>query len=161
VTARELISLLLRRWYVVLLCGALTLASMLLLLDRPSAYFAEFEVVLLPPLEATNTNTLRRDPYGITPMAGLMVVEFNRGKHPLDMSTTETTLYGEELTRGHRVRMRNIGNQWEPVYRDPVIDVRSSIPTRTGCCRRCGGSGTSSPTSCADARRRWGSVPPR
>jgi hypothetical protein len=128
VTAGELISLLLRRWYVAMLCGALTAAGALVLLERPPVYFAQFELALLPPLEPTNPNTLHRDPYGITPMAGLMVVEFNRGKHPLDMSTTETTLYGEELTRGHRVRMRNVGNQWQPVYRDPVIDVQVVDP---------------------------------
>ncbi|MFD4327816.1 hypothetical protein ACFWQC_24510 [Nocardioides sp. NPDC058538] len=123
-TALELVGLLLRRWYVVVVCALLTLGGSLVLLDRPPVYFTQFEVVLLPPKESVNPNTLREDPYGMVPMAGLLVEEYNQGRHPLNMSTTETTLYGEGLSRGERVRMRNVGNQWLPIYTNPVIDVQ-------------------------------------
>lgn len=124
VTALELVGLLLRRWYVVAVCALLTLGGALVLLDRPPVYFTQFEVVLLPPKESVNPNTLREDPYGMVPMAGLLVEEYNQGHHPLNMSTTETTLYGEGLDQGERVRMRNVGNQWLPIYSHPVIDVQ-------------------------------------
>lgn len=124
VIALELVGLLLRRWYVVAVCALLTLGGSLVLLDRPPVYFTQFEVVLLPPNETVNPNTLREDPYGMVPMAGLLVEEYNEGHHPLNMSTTETTLYGEGLDRGERVRMRNVGNQWLPVYPNPVIDIQ-------------------------------------
>ncbi|MEU6138168.1 hypothetical protein [Nocardioides sp. NPDC047086] len=123
-TALELVGLLLRRWYVVVACTLLTLGGAVVLLDRPPVYFTQFEVVLLPPKESVNPNTLREDPYGMVPMAGLLVEEYNQGRHPLNMSTTETTLYGEGLERGERVRMRNVGNQWLPIYNNPVIDVQ-------------------------------------
>lgn len=123
--------LLLRRWYVVAICVALTFAGSLLLLHRPPVYFTQFDVVLLPPLESVNPNTLRQDPYGMVPMAGVLVEEYNRGHHPLDMSTADTTLYGEGLERGERVRMRNVGNQWLPIYNHPVIDVQVVDPSRT------------------------------
>lgn len=127
-TARELVGLLLRRWYVVAVCVFLTLGGSLVLLDRPPVYFTQFEVLLLPPKESVNPNTLREDPYGMVPMAGLLVEEYNHGHHPLNMSTTETTLYGEGLDHGERVRMRNVGNQWLPVYSHPVIDVQVLAP---------------------------------
>lgn len=127
-TALELVGLLLRRWYVVVVCALLTAVGGLLLLDRPPVYYTQFEVVLLPPNETVNPNTLREDPYGMVPMAGLLVEEYNEGHHPLNMSTTETTLYGEGLTRGERVRMRNVGNQWLPIYDHPVIDVQIVDP---------------------------------
>lgn len=130
VTAAELIRLLVRRWYVVVFGVALTVGATAQLLERPPVHFTQFEVVVLPPLEPMSPNTLRQDAYGMVPMAGLMVEEYNQGRHPLNMSTTETTLYGEGLRRGHRVRMRNIGNQWEPVYQDPVIDVQIVDPHR-------------------------------
>lgn len=127
-TALELVGLLLRRWYVVVVCAALTLGGAAVLLDRPPVYFTQFEVVLLPPKESVNPNTLREDPYGMVPMAGLLVEEYNQGRHPLNMSTTETTLYGEGLDQGERVRMRNVGNQWLPIYSNPVIDVQVVDP---------------------------------
>ncbi|MFE6510052.1 hypothetical protein ACFVDI_13215 [Nocardioides sp. NPDC057767] len=123
-TALELAVLLLRRWYVVAVCALMTLGGALVLLDRPPVYFTQFEVVLLPPNETVNPNTLREDPYGMVPMAGLLVEEYNQGRHPLNMSTTETTLYGEGLEQGERVRMRNVGNQWLPIYSHPVIDIQ-------------------------------------
>lgn len=131
VTALELVRLLLRRWYVVVVCALLTLGGAVLLLDRPPVYFTQFEVVLLPPKESVNPNTLREDPYGMVPMAGLLVEEYNQGRHPLNMSTTETTLYGEGLDQGVRVRMRNVGNQWLPIYNHPVIDVQVVDPDPT------------------------------
>ncbi|MDQ4110811.1 MAG: hypothetical protein M3306_06890 [Actinomycetota bacterium] len=127
-TALELVRLLLRRWYVVAVCALMTVGGSLVLLDRPPVYFTQFEVVLLPPKESVNPNTLREDPYGMVPMAGLLVEEYNQGRHPLNMSTTETTLYGEGLDQGVRVRMRNVGNQWLPVYNHPVIDVQVVDP---------------------------------
>ncbi|MEI7057903.1 hypothetical protein WBG06_18910 [Nocardioides sp. CCNWLW239] len=130
-TALELVGLLLRRWYVVAVCALMTLGGALILLDRPPVYFTQFEVVLLPPKESVNPNTLREDPYGMVPMAGLLVEEYNQGRHPLNMSTTETTLYGEGLDQGVRVRMRNVGNQWLPVYNHPVIDVQVVDPDPT------------------------------
>lgn len=99
------------------------LAAMLSL-HRPPVYFTQFDVDVLPPPQAVGNNKLQADPFGLAPVAGLLVEEFNHGHHPVNMSTTLTTLYGEGEYSGYRVRMRNEGNQWQPVYQHPVIDVQ-------------------------------------
>lgn len=127
-TARDLISALLRRWYVVLVGAALTVATGLMLLRSTPVYFCEFDVTVLPPQEATSQNNLRGNSYGLVPMAGLLVTEFNNGKHPLDMGTKNTTLFGERQFEGYRVRLQNEGDQWGRQYPRPVIDVQVVDP---------------------------------
>lgn len=127
-TARDLISALLRRWYVVTIGAALTLAAALVIVPARPVYFSEFEVAVLPPQDATWQNTLHGDTYGLVPAAGLLVVEFNKGEHPLDMGTKHTTLVGEGQFEGHRVRLQNEGNQWVRLFPDPVINVQVVDP---------------------------------
>ena len=130
-TTRDLIHLLLRRWYVVAAGVSATLLVALVTLRPTPIYFTQFDVVLLPPPMTVQNNNLRTDPFGLAALAGVLVEQFNRGHHPVDMSTTLTTLYGEGDYDGYRVRMRNAGSQWQRVYPDPAIDVQVVNPDST------------------------------
>ena len=128
-TAVELIRALLRRWYVVLLGVLLTAAVGATAAHERTVYYTHFEVVVLPPQEPPNPNTLRSGPYDLVPMAGVLVSAFNGGERPLQMSTSETTIYGEGMRRGHLVRLRNGStSQWRPMFDRPVIDVQVVDP---------------------------------
>ena len=60
----------------------------------------------------------------MTPLAGLIVADFNGIHRPLLTSSSETTLFGQGVRQGVMVRMPNQGNQWQPVYASPNIDVQ-------------------------------------
>jgi hypothetical protein len=136
VTSRELLGVVLRRWYLVLAGAALSFALLYVSVSQPTLHWTQFEVLVLPPVESVNPNNLQEAPYGITPMAGLLVAEINDGNHPLQMASSGTTLYGEGLRSGWEVEMRNVGSQWQPVYDAPVIDVQVVDPDPDEVARR-------------------------
>ena len=123
-TVRDLVGVLLRRWYLMLLGAGLSFAALFVSVQQPPIFWTQFEVVVLPPVESVSPNSLQDASYGITPMAGLIVAELNGGEQPRQFGSSSTTLYGEGERQGHRVRLRNIGTQWQPVYDAPVIDVQ-------------------------------------
>ncbi|WP_426241936.1 hypothetical protein [Nocardioides sp. LHG3406-4] len=138
-TARDLASLLLRRWYLMALGAAVSVGALVVSVQQPPIFWTQFEVVVLPPVESSNPNNLQDASYGMTPMAGLLVTELNDGRQPRQFGSSSTTLYGEGQREGYRVRLRNIGTQWQPVYDAPVIDVQvvdSDPDTVTGTARR-------------------------
>lgn len=124
-TVADLLRVLLRRWYLVLVGAALSLAAVYVTTHQAGVYWTRFEVVVLPPIErVTNPNSLERGPYDLTSLAGAVVTQFNDGRHPQQMSTADTTLYGEGMRAGSAVRLHNAGSQWMQIHDRPVIDVQ-------------------------------------
>ena len=124
-TVRELLAILFRRWYLMTLGATIALAAVFVSTHQPGVHWTRFEVVFLPPVErVANPNSLERGPYDLTSMAGAVVTEYNAGRHPQQMSTAGTTLYGEGMRSGAAVRLHNSGSQWMQVHDRPVIDVQ-------------------------------------
>lgn len=123
-TARELVRLLLRRWYVMVVGAALTLGAMSQVWSAPGLYWTQFDVVLLVPQSERFPNNIEDPRLSITPMAGLLVTEFNGDERPRQLASSSTTLYGEGVRSGHLVRLPNRGSQWLPIYSSPTIDVQ-------------------------------------
>lgn len=123
-TTAELVRLLLRRWYLSVAGAACSLVVLVLAVQQPPVYFTQLDVVVLPPAETSQTNTLRDGPYLLAPLAGLIVDAVNGGLQAQTTATDSTTLYGEGVLNGSRVRLRNRGTQWQPVYDAGVIDVQ-------------------------------------
>jgi hypothetical protein len=124
VTTAELVRTLLRRWYLTAAGALLTCAVLWVAVQQAPVYFSQVDVVLVPPAEARLTNTLRDGPYLLAPLAGLVVADLNEGADVPVTATADTTLYGEGVEEGDRVRLRNRGTQWRPVYDTGVIDVQ-------------------------------------
>ncbi len=123
-TSRELLRLVLRRWYLVLL-GALVSAVMLgVIWKQPGLYWTQFDVVVLAPTTKLNPNNIEDPRFSMAPMAGVMVTELNGDKRPRLLASADTTLFGEGLREGVRVRLPNTGSQWLPMYNRPRIDVQ-------------------------------------
>lgn len=128
-TSRDLLRLVLRRWYIVLLGAVLTVVVLEVVSHRPGVYFTQYEVVLLPPVNETTPNKIFDPGYGMTPMAGLLVSAYNNGVPQPLLGSAQTTLYGEGLARGSRVSLPNAGSQWQPLHTRPSIDVQVVGPT--------------------------------
>ena len=128
-TARELIILVLRRWYFMLLGAALSVGAVYAATHQPGVYWTQFNVVLLGPIEDMYPNRMEDPYYALAPMAGVLVADWNRESPPKLMASGETTLFGQGRTSGVQVRMPNQGSQWRPMYSSPVIDVQVASET--------------------------------
>lgn len=128
-TSRDLLLVVLRRWYLMLLGAVLTVAGLYVAMHQPGVYFTRYEFVLLPPQTETYPNRFEDPHYGMTEMAGLVVTDFNAGKREPLIGSADTTLYGEGLHNGSRVRLPNNGSQWQPLYTKPNIEVQVVGPS--------------------------------
>jgi hypothetical protein len=122
-TSRGMIALLARRWYLLLLGAALTMAGTYVTIQRPGVYWTGYNVVVLAPTEKYYDNQLVDAHHDMARVAGVFVREYN-GTHPgLLTASSDTRLYGEGERSAVQVRMANQGSQWKPLYPVPVIDV--------------------------------------
>lgn len=123
-TSRELLRLMLKRWYVILLGGAITLAVIWPVVHRPGVYWTQFSVMLLPPTYEYFPNQLENPQYSLAALAGVIVTDLNGQHQPLLTASSDTTLFGEGQRSGTQVRLPNQGNQWTPLYLSSSIDVQ-------------------------------------
>ena len=123
-TSREMLALLVKRWYLVLLGAIITLGVASTTSNPSGIYWTQFNMVLLGPTLEEFPNQLEDSPYSLTPLAGLIVAEYNGNNRPMLTSSSDTTLFGLGDREGVMVRMPNNGNQWQPVYSAPNIDVQ-------------------------------------
>jgi hypothetical protein len=125
VTSGELLRLVLRRWYLMLLGAAISVAALYLITDRPGIYWTHFNVVLLAPVDKDYyPNKLENAHDQLAPMAGLLVADWNGVNRPPLTASSKTTLFGEGQRQGIQVRVPNEGSQWVPLYLSPNIDVQ-------------------------------------
>jgi hypothetical protein len=131
-TSRELLSLVVRRWYLMLLGAIISVVALHLITHRPGVYWTQFNVVVLAPVHKFYPNNLEDPPDALAPMAGLLVADWNGAKRQPLMATGDTTLFGQGLRQGIEVRVPNEGSQWQPLFFAPSIDVQvvSTNPER-------------------------------
>ena len=123
-TSRELLGVVLRRWYLMLLGAAISVVAVYLVTHRPGVYWTQVSVVVLAPVHKHYPNNLENPEDLLAPMAGVLVADWNGADRPLLAASGETTLFGEGQRRGIQVRVPNEGSQWQPLYLAPNIDVQ-------------------------------------
>jgi hypothetical protein len=123
-TAPDLLRLLLRRWYLMLLGAVVTVAATYLMTHQPGVYWTKLNVVVQAPRGDDYSNNFADPHYALAPMAGVLVTDWNGGDRPPLMSSGDTTLFGEGRRHGIEVRVPNEGNQWQPLYYAPNVDVQ-------------------------------------
>lgn len=123
-TSRELLAMLLRRWYIVVAGMLLTIAVVWPVSHRPGVYWTQMSVLLLPPTYEYFPNKLEDPHYSLSALAGLVVDDFNGQNRPLMTASSDTTLYGMGLRSGLEVKQPNMGNQWQPLFPNAAIDVQ-------------------------------------
>ena len=123
-TSRDLVMLMLRRWYVLVVGGLLALGVTYQATHQAPLFFTQYSIVLLPPQTEVFPNSMEDPHYGLSQMAGLVVSDYNNGERGTLIGSADTTLFGEGLRSGSRVRLPNFGSQWQPIYDKPNIDVQ-------------------------------------
>lgn len=109
-----------RRWYLALFGIVVTaVAVYLVVLRAPVVYWSHSTMTLLQP----DPNPLRAEGSYMTGAASAMVIRANGGVAQTKTASPETTLYGEGILEGSRVRIRDVGRQWTTSIPDPIIDV--------------------------------------
>lgn len=124
VTSRELLGVIIRRWYILLLGALVSVAALQVMTHRPGVYWTHFDVVILAPTYEYYPNKLEDPHYALSPIAGVLVRDWNRTNPPLLTASGDTTMFGEGRREGIQVRMPNEGSQWRPLYTSPNIDVQ-------------------------------------
>lgn len=128
-TTRAFLSAAMRRWYVLLVGLALTgVAAALLAVQAPTVYWARTTVTLLEP----KSNLLNSEGSTLTSLASALVVRANLGTTSRTTSSPATTLYGEGIMKGSRIRIRDEGAQWATSIPNPIIDVEAVGPDPEG-----------------------------
>src|SRR6186713_778862 len=106
-TARELLRLVIRRWYLMLVGAVLTVAALYVATHRPGVYWTQFNVVVLAPVYEYYPNNLADPHYALGPTAGVLVTDWNGEHRPLLTASSDTTLFGEGKRQGIEIRMPN------------------------------------------------------
>lgn len=123
-SASDLVKLLLRRWYVVVLGAVLSVGALSVTTGQPGVYYTQFNLVLLAPTEQYYPNKMEDPRHALAPLAGVIATDWNDTHPPLFTASGDTTLFGEGLRQGVQVRVPNQGSQWEPAYLTPNISVQ-------------------------------------
>jgi len=125
-TTRSLLLVMVRRWYVVLLGLTATVAGCwLVAAAAPSVCWSRTIVTVLQP----HSNPLHDEGSSSVGLASLLVIRANGGPATTKTSSPETTLYGEGILDGSRIRQRDLGRQWTTSIPDPVIYVEAVSPS--------------------------------
>lgn len=115
----------LRRWYLVLLGLALTAWGANFLYTAPATtYWSQTTVTILQP----RANPLATEGFELADLSSALVLRINGAPASSKTSSPETTLYGEGVRQGTRIRVRDVGRQWATSIPDPVVLVEAVGP---------------------------------
>lgn len=127
-TARDLVVAILRRWYVVLLGGALTLLALLPVARQEPVHWTQYNIMLVGPTGDHRGSVLDRPLHGLQGLAGVIATQVNDGHPPLLTGDVAATMVGQGRREGAQVRVPNLGTQWRPVFPANYLDVQVAGP---------------------------------
>lgn len=123
-TTAQLITVLLRRRFVVLAGVACTWAVGGALLLIPRVYGTQMEVVFVAPGGAALSRPGDAFTEPMINFAGLVALKVN-GDHPsVRLSSPTAALYGLGVREGVSVALADSGGQWGSIYKSPVIRIQ-------------------------------------
>lgn len=112
-----------RRWYVVLVGGVLTVAAFLVLADNPPLYTSRVSLTVISPPPPGGSSTLQQAAPAV--VASTAVMSVNGRPLELKASKAETMLVGRTQRAGDEVRLAHFGNQWTASALYPTILVEA------------------------------------
>lgn len=129
-TVREVLGVLVRRWYVLLaVLGVAALVAVGLLRDG-GIYTTRTVVAFTLPATTTLTFSNGLDDANVIAFAGAVAQEVNNGRPPARYSTDEAPLYGAGLREGVLVSLPNAGNQWVSSFLRAEVELQVVGRTR-------------------------------
>lgn len=127
-TARALLGILFRRWYVVVVVLAVFAATFVTLDRAGGGYVSAAKVIFVMPGGAAVGVFDDRKRDTLVEFVAAIEVEVNEGKPP-DRLSEAAPLFGAGYSEGTQVVMPNTGGQWQYSFPDPVLSVRVASPT--------------------------------
>jgi hypothetical protein len=122
-TALDLFAIAIERWRVTLLGVLVAALAVFATTTVPPLYFAQAQVVLLPPTSAQpNGYTDTRE--SLISLAGVVGRSMPQADDASQPVSDGVTLLGEGRRDGFTVRQQNVGGQWEFRYDKPVLEVQ-------------------------------------
>ncbi|MES2094822.1 MAG: hypothetical protein V4531_13575 [Actinomycetota bacterium] len=128
-TAIQLLRVLGRRWYVLVIVAAITVFAIFAAQRVPGVYWTQVDVVFLPPKSA---NALEDQNTSIVQFVAVIEREFNGIRNDSRSASSSGTLYGEGVRSGWQVSFPNNGGQWQNNFNRPAlsIEVVDASPTK-------------------------------
>lgn len=123
-TAGILLRIILRRWYVVAACLAVVGWVCGVLVDTGRTYWVQAQVVFVEP--GVGSVTSGND--GVTPslinFAGIVQRKVAHEGNPVELPSTNATLYGSGVRDGYSISLPNTGNQWATSFSKPLLAIQ-------------------------------------
>lgn len=127
-TIWDVLSAMVRRWFIVILGVALTAAACYWADTRPGVYSSVNLLTLYPPISKTNPNPLSVTSRSVVDLAGVLATTLSAGDR-LRFSSQDVPLSGTGTLDGYSVRQHDNGWQWSPQFDRPEIVLRVTGPT--------------------------------
>lgn len=128
-TSRDLLWLMLRRWYVMLLGAALSVGILYVATHQQAVYWTQFNVVLIGPHDPDRPNYLENSRFTLYPMVGVVANDVNAGHPPMMVASTDANMVGQGTRLGSQVRAPNLGSQWRTDFSASHLDVQVADST--------------------------------
>ncbi|MFI2753390.1 hypothetical protein ACGIF2_08145 [Cellulomonas sp. P22] len=128
-TIWDLLQACVRRWYVVLVAGAVGLGASYAAMGVTGVYWSHAEVTFLVPTSAINPNVLKTTTSDLIITAGVVAKRVNGNITWNQMADPAATIVGQGVRDGWSVQLPDHGGQWSTVYSRQVLEVQVSGPT--------------------------------
>lgn len=123
-TVSELVGVLIRRSYVVVIGVALTAVAGLTLLRPSPLHWTQVDVVFVGPGEAASGSSNETNTESLVAFAGVVERELN-GRPVQRLSSPSAPIYGAGIREGTSIVLPNLGGQWQNSFRRPVLSVQA------------------------------------
>ncbi|WP_431841291.1 hypothetical protein [Calidifontibacter indicus] len=128
-TIWEMTRVLLRRWFVVLVGAAATVAIGMGPLRGQSVVFARSELAFLAPVSSDNPNTLRTTSDDVISTAGIVARRVTGPGRVAKFASPEVTLIGQGVRDGWSLRLPDTGGQWAPNFASQELTLEIVGPS--------------------------------
>ncbi|WP_255769400.1 hypothetical protein [Pseudarthrobacter sulfonivorans] len=123
-TVGVLARVMLRRWAVVLVGVLMTALVCSLLINAGRTYWASVDLVFLQPGESAVANVSDSAVPSLISFAGIVKRRASQDGTPVELPSSNATLYGSGVRNGYSITLPNTGTQWAVSYSRPVLAVQ-------------------------------------
>lgn len=128
-TLIDLVTVMARRWYVVLAGAVVALVALVVIGSAPGVYSTQTDVLFLAPSSATNPNPIEAGSESLIATTGLVARIVNHGRSDPPTASSGVTLLGQGIRHGYSIRLPNSGGQWANNFDRPVLDIQVTGPS--------------------------------
>jgi hypothetical protein len=128
VTTASLLSVIRRRWNVVIIGLFVTIVGFALLSHPGGAYSTQMTIVFLSPGDKVVGAVNDGNTVSLVDFAAVVERKIHHGK-PSDRMAENAPLYGTGVDKGYQVLLLNSGTQWQNSFASPALTVKVVGPT--------------------------------